>query len=187
MTEKIYGSKAVKLPTPHFVVFYNGKDKQPERKVMYLSNLYAKQIGEAGLELAVVQLNINKGYNEELKKSCEPLFGYMTYVEKVSRYQKEMRIEEAVDRSVAECIQEGSLPEFFQKNRAEVVQMSIFEYDEEAHMRLIREEGREEAMFLVNRLLSESRLEDLRRATKDKEYMRSLIDEFESTEEFSGC
>ncbi|MCM1246712.1 MAG: hypothetical protein NC293_13825, partial [Roseburia sp.] len=131
--EEIYGSKAVKLPTPRFVVFYNGKDEQPERKVMYLSNLYAKQVGEPGLELAVVQLNINKGYNEELKKNCEPLLGYMAYVEKVGRYQKDMGIEEAVDRSVTECIREGILADFFQKNRAEVVQMSIFEYDEEAH------------------------------------------------------
>ncbi len=185
--EEIYSSKEVKLPTPHFVVFYNGKDEQPERRVMYLSNLYTKQMGEPGLELAVVQLNINEGYNEELKKSCEPLFGYMTYVEKVNRYRKQIGLEAAVDRSVTECIREGILADFFQKNRAEVVQMSIFEYDEEAHMRLIREEGRdkgiEEAMILIDHLLSENRLTDLKRATQDEEYMRRLIEEFETAGE----
>lgn len=185
--EEIYSSKEVKLPTPHFVVFYNGKDEQPERRVMYLSNLYTKQMGEPGLELAVVQLNINEGYNEELKKSCEPLFGYMTYVEKVNRYRKQIGLEAAVDRSVTECIREGILADFFQKNRAEVVQMSIFEYDEEAHMRLIREEGRdkgiEEAMILIDHLLSENRLTDLKRVTQDEKYMRRLMEEFETAGE----
>lgn len=189
--EEIYSSKAVKLPTPRFVVFYNGKDEQPERRVMYLSNLYTKQMGEPGLELAVVQLNINEGYNEELKKSCEPLFGYMTYVEKVNRYRKQIGLEAAVDRSVTECIREGILADFFQKNRAEVVQMSIFEYDEEAHMRLIREEGREEgrdkgieeAMILIDHLLSENRLTDLKRVTQDEKYMRRLMEEFETAGE----
>lgn len=185
--EEIYSSKEVKLPTPYFVVFYNGKDEQPERRVMYLSNLYTKQMGEPGLELAVVQLNINEGYNEELKKNCEPLFGYMTYVEKVNRYRKQIGLDAAVDRSVTECIREGILADFFQKNRAEVVQMSIFEYDEEAHMRLIREEGRdkgiEEAMILIDHLLSENRLTDLKRVTRDEKYMRRLMKEFETAGE----
>lgn len=88
---------------------------------------------------------------------------------------------------MTECIQEGVLVEFFQKNRAEVMQMSIFEYDEEAHMRLIWEEGREEgreesrkAMFIVSRLLSENRLTDIKRATEDEGYLRELMKEYES-------
>lgn len=44
--------------------------------------------------------------------------------------------------------------------------MSIFEYDEEAHMRLIREQGREEIIHIVNRLLSENRLADLTHAAQ---------------------
>lgn len=96
-------------------------------------------------------------------------------------------MEAAVDRSVTECIWEGILADFFQKNRAEVVQMSIFEYDEEAHMRLIREEGRdkgiEEAMILIDHLLSENRLTDLKRVTQDEKYMRRLMEEFETAGE----
>ena len=182
--EEIYGRRAVKLPNPHFIVFYNGEDEQPERKVMRLSQLYTRQTREPALELVVVQLNINEGYNEKLKENCEALFGYMAYAGKVRRYQREMELDDAVDKSVTECIREGILAEFFQKNRAEVVQMSIFEYDEEAHMRLIREEGREEGrertMIIVNRLLSENRMADLKRAMKDENYMRELMEEYQS-------
>ena len=46
-----------------------------------------------------------------------------------------------------ECIQEGILSEFLKQNRAEAKQVSIYEYDEEKHMRQEREasweEGRE--------------------------------------------
>ena len=45
-----------------------------------------------------------------------------------------------VKKSVDECIEEGILKEFFVKNKAEVISMTIFEYDEEEHMRLEREE-----------------------------------------------
>ena len=51
-----------------------------------------------------------------------------------------MTYEEAVKKSVDECIEEGILKEFFAKNKAEVISMTIFEYDEEEHMRLEREE-----------------------------------------------
>ena len=40
-------------------------------------------------------------------------------------------IEQAVDHAVTECIHRGILKEFLQGQRAEVVAMSIFEYDEE--------------------------------------------------------
>ena len=51
-----------------------------------------------------------------------------------------MTYEEAVKKSVDECIKENILKEFFVKNKAEVISMTIFEYDEEEHMRLEREE-----------------------------------------------
>ena len=47
---------------------------------------------------------------------------------------------------MSDCIREGILKEFLVANRAEVVQMSIFEYDEELHMATVRGEGREEGL-----------------------------------------
>ena len=89
----------------------------------------------------VTQYNVNPSYNEELKRRCPELDGYIKYVEKTRKYHRQgMTYEEAVKKSVDECIEEGILKEFFIKNKAEVISMTIFEYDEEEHMRLEREE-----------------------------------------------
>ena len=50
-------------------------------------------------------------------------------------------MEDAVEQAITECISEGILAEFLLKNRAEAKRMSIYEYDEEKHMRQTRAEG----------------------------------------------
>lgn len=50
-----------------------------------------------------------------------------------------------VIESVDECIKEDILSDFFIKHRDEVIDVSIFEYDEEGVMDVLREEAREEA------------------------------------------
>ena len=85
------------------------------------------------LELQVLMLNINDGNNEELKESCQVLKEYMQYVNRVREniYQGKMSLSDAVEYAVTECIKEGILEDFLSENRAEVVPMSIFEFDEE--------------------------------------------------------
>lgn len=46
-------------------------------------------------------------------------------------------------RNIKECIKEGILADFLLQNKAEAIQMSIFEYDEEREMKLIRADERE--------------------------------------------
>ena len=55
------------------------------------------------------------------------------------QYTEEMPLEEAVDRAIRECIREDVLREFLENHRAEAKEMSIFEYDQEKHMRQERE------------------------------------------------
>ena len=142
--ENLHGSKAVKIPTPKFVVFYNGVTEHPEKREYRLSDAFEKTAEQPELELIVTVLNINPGKNEELLQGCRMLKEYMQYVERVRKYLPEYGIEEAVNRAVTECIQEGILADFLMKNRAEAIEMSIFEYNEEAHMKSIREEGYDE-------------------------------------------
>ena len=144
----IYSSKWIMLPTPKFIVFYNGVDEQPETKIMRLSDSFSVSAEEICLELVVTQMNINPGFHEELKKACPSLQEYMCYVEKVRRYGKKMPLSEAVEQAVKECIREGVLKDFLIKNRSEVVQMSIFEYDEELHKKALLEEGIEKGEHL---------------------------------------
>lgn len=96
------------------------------------------------MELKAIMLNINSGYNEELKTACKTLKDYAEYTARVRRYAEIMRLEEAVDRAINECIREGILSDFLMANRAEAKKMSIYEYDEELHLRQTREEGWED-------------------------------------------
>lgn len=44
--------------------------------------------------------------------------------------------------SVDECISEGILVEFLSKHKAEAIAVSIYEYDEEKHLKNLYEEGK---------------------------------------------
>ena len=136
--ETIYSSTLVKIPVPRFVVFYNGTDGQPERQILRLSDAFEKETAEPELELKVLMLNINFGHNKELMDKCRTLREYSQYVDRVRKYAKRMRIEEAVERAVTECTREGILADFLSSQRAEVIAVSIFEYNEEEEMRKIR-------------------------------------------------
>ena len=140
----LYGTKAVKLPTPKFVIFYNGQAEQPDWKELKLSELFSIPDADPSLELKAVMLNINKGHNRKLMETCRTLQDYAEYTFRVREYAAEMPLDTAVEQAITECISEGILADFLRKNRAEAKKVSIYEYDEERHMRQTREEGMEE-------------------------------------------
>lgn len=141
--ENLYSRHQIEIPTPRFITFYNGKDWQPETRVLRLSDAFRNKIPseENALELVVIQLNINPGFNEELKRECRVLGEYMVYVEKIRYYQQKYELEQAVEYAIDECIKEEILKEFLEKQRAEAKAMSIFEYDQEKHMAMERKEN----------------------------------------------
>ena len=136
--KSLYSSSLQKIPAPYFIVFYNGTEKQEEYWENSLSDAYENLNGEPRLELKVITLNINEGHNKELLEQCQTLREYAQYVAKVRKYAKEMSLDEAVRRTVNECIQEGILKDFLRANRNEVIAMSIFEYDKEEEEKKLR-------------------------------------------------
>lgn len=144
--KSLYTSTRLRIPTPNFIVFYNGTEKNEDRWVEYLSESYENMSGEPNLELKVIILNINVGHNKKLMEECQTLREYAQYVAKVRRYSEEMELNTAVECAVSESIQEGILKEFLQKNRAEVIAMSIFEYNEEEEKRKLRKAEYEAGM-----------------------------------------
>lgn len=92
------------------------------------------------LELTVTVYNINLGHNQELMNACQLLKEYAQYVDLVRRYKSEMPLSKAVERAVEESIRRGILEDFLKKQRAEAIEVSIFEYDQEKHMQSEREE-----------------------------------------------
>ena len=140
----LYSNRQQKIPAPQFIVFYNGKRNIGERMEHRLSDAYETFSGEPALELKVLVININEGYNQTLMESCQILKEYAQYVSKVRTYKKTLSLNEAVEKAVEECIQEGIqegiLQEFLLANKAEVVAMSIFEYDREWEEEILRKE-----------------------------------------------
>ena len=142
----LYRNTLIKIPTPRFLVFYNGSEEQAEKKYFRLSDAFQKSMDDPDLELVVTMLNINLGKNRKLLEQCQTLKEYAIYVKKVRTYAKSMKVEEAVDRAVRECINEGILREFLLRNRKEAVEMSIFEYDEEAVFEIVRKDEYEKGL-----------------------------------------
>ena len=147
VTEKnLYSSRRVHIPTPRFVVFYNGSRAMPERLEYRLSDLFQKQVEKPELELIVTVYNINPGMNEALLDGCRLLKEYMLFATRIREKRKTMDLEKAINEVVDECIKEGILADFLTKHRAEVVAMSIFEYDAEKHIRMEKEESYEDGL-----------------------------------------
>ena len=184
--DNLYGRKLIKIPEPRFVVFYNGRDKMPEQSVLRLSDAYESKSEDLDLELKIRFVNINPGYNEEMIERSPTLYQYVKFVDIVRKYQQEMSFPEAVEMAIDECIKNGILAEFLRKNRAEVLRVSIFEYDEEEHMRQEREESRQEGFEegeerindLYDKLHELNREEDIWKAIKDVEHRKKLLEEF---------
>ena len=133
--EDLYGSKEIKIPTPRFIVFYNGNEKRPEKWTRKLSDLYEKTLEKPELELIVTVYNVNMGMNQQLLEACTTLKEYAEYVAAVRSYLEYLPVEEAVECAVTECIEKGILRDFLSQNRAEAIEMSIFEYNEEQHIK----------------------------------------------------
>ena len=146
----IYGTRKIELPKPEFVVFYNGEGKYPEYSELRLSDSFkggdsacesSAEKEEPSLELKVKVYNVSKGRNETLKSRCPVLEQYVTYTELIKEYRENMPLEEAVEKAVNECIRNGVLKEFLMRQKAEVVKMSIYEYDEKEEQRRMYKEA----------------------------------------------
>ena len=88
---------------------------------------------------------------------------YAQYVAKVRKYvTQNIPLEEAVTRAVDECIEEGILAEFLMKIKAEVIKVSIYEYDKEFEEKKLRkaeyEAGVEAGIELGERSLLENQI-----------------------------
>lgn len=139
--QTLYASALVKVPTPHFVVFYNGET------ILRLSHSFQQKTDKPELELMVRVLNINLDKKQEVLEACQLLKEYMLLVNKIRRYTDEYKdINQAVEQAVTECIEENILADFLRKNRAEAIEMCIFEYDDKREKELIRKAEYSEGM-----------------------------------------
>ena len=139
---RLHRTTKVRIPAPRFVIFYNGVAEQPERQTYRLSDLFAREEKEPELELIVNAININPGCSRELLDKCESLRGYMIFVQKVrDKLMAKIKPEEAVRQAVNECVSENTLADFFREHREEIIEMGIYEFDQELHDKVLLEDG----------------------------------------------
>ena len=147
----IYGRKLVLLPTPRYVVFYNGEENHWERKELRLSEAFSVKDTQPAVEIIVTVLNINYSHNQELLIQCKPLQDYSYFVAKVKEYQKSGEsFEDAMELAIDYCIEYGILADLLSENRAEVKKMLLTEYNPKKHIQnekqISYEEGIEKGM-----------------------------------------
>lgn len=143
-SEDLYGTRRVKMPTPKFVVFYNGKVRKLEDEVvkLKLSDLFEKPAAKGEFEWTATLLDINEGRNEELKNSCEKLREYCILVDEHRRnLEKGKSKEEAIDIAVRYCMENGVLVDFLTKHLREVKDMVLTEFNEERYKQVVYRDG----------------------------------------------
>ena len=116
--------RIITLPTPSFYLLYNGTTSYPEEHILKLSSAFQGGTKEHSLELKVKMININYGKSKLLERS-KNLKDYAYFVYLIRDYQKEgFELEAAVSKAIDQCIEEGIMGDFLQKNRQAVLQMN---------------------------------------------------------------
>lgn len=161
-----YKTELVKIPTPEFYTFYNGKKDFPVEKELLLSDAFAEASDKRYMELKVEVININTDKAHEILDKCRVLREYSLFIDAVRKYAGE---DGAVKKAIDECIDKGILRDYLKRKGSEVRNMLIAEYSYERDIQIKKEEarqagrqegmreGRQEGMILSARIFHELR------------------------------
>ena len=146
--KKIYSTRLLKIPTPQYIVFYNGTTSMPDRKELRLSDAFQQPTVQPDIEVVAHMLNINYGHNKELMERCQKMKEYAQFIDIIRHYLKENKQwsnERAISKAIDDCIQNNILRDILQKERLRVMASILSEFDEVGYKEMIREEAYEEA------------------------------------------
>ena len=140
--KSILSSRLVKIPTPRFFVFYNGDKELPDMAKFRLSDAFITSDKSGDFEWTATVVNITPGSNERLAKNCKSLYDYAKFIARVRECAKDgaptdRQVAEAVDWAIRENLLDG----FFERQRAEVIDLILTEYNEEQAIKTWREDG----------------------------------------------
>lgn len=110
---------------------------------------------------------------------CQYL-GIAYFVEAIRQNLLTMELGDAIETAVNECIRKDILRDFLTEQKAEVIAMSIYEYNEEYVRKTLFEDGKETGYNqgkavgekklgkLISLLLSEGKMDDVRLVCEDE-------------------
>ena len=146
--KKIYSTRLLKIPTPQYIVFYNGTANMPDKKELRLSDAFQQPTEQPDIEVVAHMLNINYGHNKKLMERCQKLKEYAQFIDIIRHYLKENKQwsnEQAISKAIDDCIQNNILRDILQKERLRVMASILSEFDEVGYKEMIRQEAYEDA------------------------------------------
>jgi len=147
----IYKEKLQKIPTPEFIVLYNGSKPFPNEETLHLSDAYiaTDELHKSlvSLDLTVRIININPGFNDELLQKSKTLNDYTAFVENVRREkQSGSTLRDAVKSAIKWGLSQDILGTFLTEHGAEVSSMLYTEFNIDIAKEVWQEEAREDAL-----------------------------------------
>ena len=137
----LYKTSMIGIPTPEFLVFYNGNRTFPPEKILKLSDAFLEKTDSPMLELIVRIININLPVNHPILKRCRPLYEYAWFIQQIKTHQTEgMSRDEAIVSAMADCRREGILEDFLREHGTEAVNMLFTEFNVEDALEVRGEE-----------------------------------------------
>ena len=146
--QRLYYSSLIKLPSPQYIVFYNGNKKVKKISKLKLSDAFIDFKDQGEFEWTATMMNINKDVNLTLQQNCKSLYDYICFVDRIKfnleqGMEKSKALEEAVEWAISENLLEG----FFVEQKAEVIGMCLTEFDEEEYSNHFRKEGYDQGLL----------------------------------------
>ena len=181
----IYGGRILKIPVPHFVVFYNGKEDAPDQYDLRLSDAFEKETEDPEIELVCHVYNINSGKNTPLLSKCQTLREYM-YVVDMVRKNNEIsgNLEDAIEKAINQCMEENVLRDFLAQHREEVMHVMTLDYTFERRLEMQRAEAIEDGERIGKEIGKEEKLsEQIRKKIQKGKPLDQIADELEEVPE----
>jgi len=143
----VYRRKRIPLPTPRFIVLYNGPEDFPEHGVQTLSQSFMVPEEQPSLELKVDLYNINYNKSSQLIQKSRSLMEYSLFVHQVNmELASGVAFSQAVTNAIRYCIAHDVMGEFLSQNGSEVENMLFTEWNMEEALAVTAEEALAEGM-----------------------------------------
>lgn len=181
----IYGGRILKIPVPHFVVFYNGKEDAPDQYDLRLSDAFEKETEDPEIELVCHVYNINSGKNTPLLSKCQTLREYMYFVDMVRKNNEiSGNLEDAIEKAINQCMEENVLRDFLAQHREEVMHVMTLDYTFERRLEMQRAEAIEDGERIGKEIGKKEKLsEQIRKKIQKGKPLDQIADELEEVPE----
>ena len=181
----IYGGRILKIPVPHFIVFYNGKEDAPDQYDLRLSDAFEKETKNPEIELVCHVYNINSGKNTPLLSKCQTLREYMYFVDMVRKNNEiSGNLEDAIEKAINQCMEENVLRDFLAQHREEVMHVMTLDYTFERRLEMQRAEAIEDGERIGKEIGKEEKLsEQIRKKIQKGKPLDQIADELEEVPE----